>query len=377
VVRVPLRAILSAPQFIYHLSAPQALDDFGLATRLSYFLWKSMPDAELSDAAREGRLSDPAVLTQQADRMLSDPRSERFVRDFAGQAFRLYELRATTPDPGLYPEYDSQLGQAMARETELFLAEILDKDLGIGNLIDADFTFLNRRLAEHYDIDGVAGQQMRKVTLPTDSPRGGLLTQASIHKITANGTTTSPVPRGNWVLANLLGKPAAPPPAGVEGLEPDTRGTTTIREQLSAHRSEPVCNTCHRTIDPPGFALESFDPIGGFRTRYRIPGGEVEVAGVKYPAPYREGPAVDSSGTTPQGNAFSGIEEYKRLLLEHDIDQVARNVISQLLVYATGAEIEFADRDEVERITATLSDRGYPLKTMIREVVKSDLFRRR
>ena len=161
-------------------------------------------------------------------------------------------MRQTSPDSGLYPEYDDRLGQAMRQETELFLTELIAEDLSVDHLIDADFTFVNRRLAEHYGLEGVVGQQMRKVELPADSPRGGILTQASIHKITANGTTTSPVPRGNFVLANLLGTPAPPPPADVGSLEPDTRGTTTIREQLTAHRANPVCASCHRSIDPPG-----------------------------------------------------------------------------------------------------------------------------
>ena len=371
-VRVPLRAILSAPPFLYHAGAPGELDDFGLATRLAYFLWRSMPDEELFDLAGQGRLSESAVLTAQVDRMLDDSKTARFVEDFAGQAFRLYELRATAPDPQLYPEFEDRLGQAMAQETELFLAELVAENLGVGHLIDADFTFLNRRLAEHYDIPGVEGQQMRKVTLPADSPRGGLLTQASIHKITANGTTTSPIPRGNFVLANLLGQPAPPPPAGVTAIEPDTRGTTTIREQLDAHRSSPVCANCHRTIDPPGFALESFDPIGGFRTRYRVSGG-----GSRRRAAFSEGAPVDASGITPDGDTFSGIEDYKRLLLRHETDQVARHLASQLLVFSTGAEIEFADRDTVEAIVAQGRSDGHPVRTMIHRVVESDLFRSR
>ncbi len=375
-VRVPLRAILSATPFLFQAGAPGTLDDFALATRLSYFLWRSLPDDELFDLARDHRLSDPTVLAAQVDRMLDDAKAQRFVTDFVGQAFRLYELKATAPDSGLYPEYDDRLGQAMAGETEQFLAEVIAEDLGVGHLIDADFTFVNRRLAEHYGIPGIEGQQMRKVTLPADSPRGGLLTQASVLKITANGTTTSPVPRGNFVLANLLGQPAPPPPAGVGAIEPDTRGTTTIREQLDAHRSSPVCASCHRVIDPPGFALESFDPIGGFRTNYRISRGESE-AGSRYARRYQEGPSVDAGGVTPDGAAFAGIEEYKQILLEHEVDQVARHVASQLLVYATGAEIEFADRDEVERILEQGRDRGYPLKTMIHQVVRSDLFGRR
>ncbi len=367
-VREPLRAILIAPAFVYHVgSQGTALDDFQVATRLSYFLWRSMPDRELLDLAAAGRLSDGEVLAGQVDRMLDDPKSERFIEDFAGQAFRLYEMNATTPDKALYPEYDSRLGQAMARETRLFLAELVAENLSVGNLIDSDFTFLNRRLAEHYGIDGVTGQYMRKVAIPEDSPRGGLLTQASIHKITANGTTTSPVPRGNFVLANLLGQPAPPPPAGVEGLEPDTRGATTIREQLDRHRTDTVCNSCHRNIDPPGFALESFDPIGGFREAYRIP-GEEGAGG------YREGLPVDVTGTTPQGQVFVGIEEYKKLLYGNELEQVARHLASQLIAFATGAPVEFADRDDVESLLGTVKDEGYPLRSMIREVAKSDLF---
>ena len=377
-VRVPLRAILSAPPFLYHQGGePGEMDDFGLATRLSYFLWRSTPDADLFELAGEGRLSDPDVLARQVDRMLGDDRNQRFVRDFAGQAFRLYELKATSPDAGLYPEYDDRLGQAMQRETELFLAELIAGNHGVGSLIDADFTFVNRRLAEHYRLPSVGGQHMRRVELPANSPRGGLLTQASVLKVTANGTTTSPVPRGNFVLANLLGQPAAPPPAGVEGLEPDTRGTTTIREQLDAHRSNPVCASCHRVIDPPGFALESFDPIGGFRTNYRATGGEMTFGGFTVPAPYVDGPPVDASGVTPGGDAFADIRDYKRLMLRNDLEQVARNLSSQLLVFSTGAEVEFADRDAVEGIIARLRADDYPIRTLIHEVVRSDLFRSR
>ena len=376
-VRVPLRAILSAPAFLYQMGDAGALDDFALASRLSYFLWRSMPDERLFDAARAGRLSDPAVLAGHVDRMLDDAKAERFVEDFAGQAFRLYELRATTPDAGLYPEYDDRLGQAMARETELFLRELVGENHGVDHLIAADFTFVNRRLAEHYGLSGVAGQQMRKVSLPDDSPRGGLMTHASVLKVTANGTTTSPVPRGNFVLASLLGKPPAPPPPGIEGLEPDTRGTTTIREQLTAHRGNPVCASCHRVIDPPGFALESFDPIGAFRTNYRASGGQATYGDFTVPLPFSEGPPVDPSGVTPGGDAFAGIEEYKALMLRDDLEQVARHLASQLLVYSTGAEIEFADRDAVETVVARLTDRGYPVRSMIHEVVQSDLFRSR
>ena len=236
---------------------------------------------------------------------------------------------------------------------------------------------MNRRLAEHYRLPGVAGQQMRKVALPDGNPRGGLMTHASVLKVTANGTTTSPVPRGNFVLANLLGQPPAPPPPGIEGLEPDTRGTTTIREQLTAHRENPVCASCHRVIDPPGFALESFDPVGGFRTNYRASGGQMDYGGFTVDLPFRDGPPVDPSGVTPAGDAFAGIADYKDLMLRNDVEQMARHLASQFLVYSTGAEIEFADRDAVETVVARLDDRGYPVRSMIHEVVQSDLFRSR
>lgn len=380
-LRVPLRAILSAPPFLFHGTAPLAenealLDDYGLATRLAYFLWRSPPDARLLALAAQGSLSDDATLAAEVERLLDDPRSERFVNDFAGQAFRLYELHATTPDAGLYPEYDERLGQAMAAETELFFAELIDDNRSVGHLVDADFTFVNRRLAEHYGIDDVAGQDMRRVDLPPESVRGGLLAQAAIHKLTANGTTSSPVPRGNFVLANLLGQPAPPPPPNVAGLEPDTRGATTIREQLQAHRENPMCATCHTVIDPPGLALESFDPIGGFRTTYRASGDEVEVNGDRYPGPYKEGLPVDPSGITPEGVAFAGFADYQRFLLGQKLDLVARHVVSELLVLATGAEVGFADRRERDAIVAAVATDDYPLRTMIHEVAKSDLFRR-
>ncbi|MYE25152.1 MAG: DUF1592 domain-containing protein, partial [Gammaproteobacteria bacterium] len=355
----------------------ETLDEYALATRLSYFLWRSMPDDELFALAAEGRLSDPAVMAEQVERMLADAKSERFVKDFAGQAFRLYEMNATTPDAGLYPEFDERLGQAMVAETELFLAQLIGENLGAANLVAADFTFVNRRLAEHYGLTGIEGQHMRRVPLPGDSVRGGLLSQASIHKITANGTTTSPVPRGNFVLANVLGQPAPPPPPNVAGLEPDTRGTTTIREQLAAHRSNPMCASCHVTIDPPGLAMESFDPIGGFREVYRASGEEVLGSdGQTYPGPYKEGLPVDASGVTPEGEVFAGFEEYREFLVREKLEDVAQHFVSQLLVLATGAEVQFADREARDRIVAKLAGNDYPVRSMIHEVAQSDLFRR-
>ncbi len=373
--RASLRAILCDPSFLFLTTDAEGLDDVALASRLSYFLWRSMPDSELLKVASKRGLSKDSILRQQVDRMLADSKCKRFVHDFAGQAFRLYEIKATTPDKGLYPEYDDRLGQAMARETQLFLAELVTKNLGVGSLIDGNFTFLNRRLAMHYGVEGIRGQQMRRVELPTSSSRGGLLTQASILKITANGTTTSPVSRGNFVLANLMGQPAPAPPEGVGNIEPDTRGTMTVREQLNAHRSSPQCATCHQKIDPPGFALEAFDPIGGLRSHYRIPGGELRFGDFVVPAPYKQGAPVDSSGKTSDGHAFQGVDEYKKILLENELDQLARHLASQFLVFSTGAEITFADRDAVETIVSRGRERGHPIRDMIHEVVRSDLFR--
>lgn len=378
VVRIPLRAILSSPQFLYHGGDAGELDDFALAARLSYFLWKSMPDKELYILALFGKLSEPEVLARQVDRMLDDEKSMRFVKDFVGQWLRLREIGATTPSEKLYPEYDDVLHRAISRETELFFAELIAEDLGVRNIIDSDFTFVNRRLAEHYGVPGIEGQQMRKVVLAEDSPRGGILTQASILKITANGTVTSPVRRGNFVLTNLLGQPPSPPPPNVNSnIEPDTRGTTTIRETLSKHRTIETCASCHRTIDPPGFALESFDPIGGFRTRYRStqegdqPEGKLFGRAIHE---YKDGLEVDPSDVTPDGKSFSGIGEFKEILLQQE-DQIARNFISQLVVYATGGEIQFADRDELSKINEQTRDAGYPVRSIIHEIVQSNLFR--
>jgi len=379
-VRVPLRSILSSPQFLFFAGEPGELDDFALASRLSYFLWKSMPDEELFGLAKAGRLSDPTVLARQVDRMLNDKKSIRFIQDFLGQWLRLYDINATTPDVHLYPEYDDVLNQAIVKETELFFAELIEKNLSVSNLIDSDFTFLNRRLADHYGIrenrgKKITGQQFQKVTLPKDSPRGGVLTQASVLKVTANGTVTSPVTRGIFVLTNLLGTPPDPPLPNVGSIEPDTRGKTTIRETLAAHRNSETCARCHREIDPPGFALESFDPIGGFRTRYRATSGrQIPFQSILRFKAYNLGPRVDASGVTAEGKKFSGIVEFKKHLLEQQ-DQIAHHFISQLIVYATGAEIQFADREQVAEIAKQTRQEGYPVRTIIHKIVQSTLFR--
>ena len=370
--RIPLRAILTSPQFLLMPGEPGQLNDHALATRLSYFLWKSLPDEELLKLAKSKQLSQPSVLTKQVERLLSDKKADRFVKDFVGQWLRLYAINATTPDGKLYPEYDELLGWSLPQETEAFVWELIRENLPVRNLIDSEFAFANRRLARHYGLKTVAGQRMQRVKLPKNSVRGGILTQAAILKTTANGTVTSPVTRGNFVLTSLLGTPPSPPPPGVGSIEPDTRGKTTIREILKAHRKIETCAKCHRSIDPPGFALESFDPIGGFRTNYRATATGFSAFLTKNG--YRKGPKVDASGETSAGQKFKGIRQFKKLLLKQQ-DQVARNLISQLIVYSTGGEIEFADRDEIERIVKVTKPQGFRVRDIIHEVVKSRLFR--
>ena len=375
-LRAVLRAMFSSPEFLYHRAEPGPLDDYALATRLSYFLWKSLPDDQLFLLASEGKLADPKVLASEVDRMLDDKKAQRFVEDFLDQWLELEDIDATRPDAQLYPEYDDVLRQAMLEETRRFFSELIWGDLGARELIDSDFTFLNRRLAVHYGIPGIEGLEFQKERLPDGSPRGGILTQASVLKVTANGTNTSPVPRGNFVLSNLLGTPPSKPPPNVGAIEPDTRGATTIREELAAHRNVKSCARCHQYIDPPGFALESFDPIGGFRTRYRstgkgdMPGERLFGRRIRE---YRLGQPVDASGSIVGGREFSDVREFKKLLMEKE-ELVAEHLLRQLVAYATGAEIQFADREELERMLRETRAQGYGVRGMIHAVIQSGIF---
>ena len=376
-LRVPLTAILNSPKFLFFTENDGYLSDFGLANRLAYFIWRSMPDDELLSLAENGQLSEIDVLETQVERLLDDEKALRFVHDFVGQALRLNEMQATTPDAGLYPEFDDRLAKAMVAETELFFQELVVSNLSISNFVDADFTFLNRRLAEHYGIPNVDDQHMRKVDLPEDNIRGGFLSQAAIHKVTANGTTTSPVSRGNFVLANVLGQPSPPPPPNVAGLEPDIRGTTTIRDQLAAHRTNPVCASCHLNIDPPGFAMEQFNAIGGFREKYRVFGPPIEADGRTFPGQYSLGLDVQSDGITQDGDRFQGFQQYQKILVDRKLKYIAQHFASQLFVMATGADVEFADRDAVAAVVAKSADAQYPVRSLIHDVAQSELFRSR
>lgn len=377
VTRVAFWALFTSPQFLFHNADPGPLNDHALATRLSYFLWKSLPDEELFKLAETKQLTNPKVLTAQVDCMLNAPKAERFIIDFLDQWAGLRNIDATTPDDKLYLDYDDILRQAMLKETRLFFREMIAEDLPARNLIDSNFAFLNRRLARHYGFPGIEGEQFRRVALPRSRIRGGLMTQASILKVTANGTVTSPVKRGAFVLTTLLGTPPSSPPPDIGSIEPDTRGTTTIRETLNKHRNTAACASCHRHIDPPGFALECFDPIGGYRTRYRSTDkgshSGHKIRG-RWVHEYKLGRPVNSSGVTEDGKKFNGIREYKKILLSREED-VARNLVSNLIEYSTGGRIQFADRAEIDQIVSELKADGYRVRSMIHKVIRSQIFR--
>ncbi|MFN0078028.1 MAG: DUF1592 domain-containing protein [Prosthecobacter sp.] len=366
-IRVGLSAIMIAPEFLFLREAPGRLDASALASRLSYFLWSSTPDEELLTLAEQGKLSDSTTLRAQVERMLKSPKAAAFTTNFTGQWLSLRDLDFTMPNHIVYPHFDEMLRASMQRETELFFDEVLKDDLSIANFIASDFTMLNGRLAKHYGIDGVSGWEFQKVKLAPESHRGGLLTMASVLKVTANGTSTSPVIRGAWVLDRILGTPPKPPPENVSALEPDTRGTTTIREQLAKHRQIESCASCHVEIDPPGFALESFDVIGGYRDKYVLDGR---------PANFRTGKPVDPADVLPDGRAFKNIDEFKQLLLA-DQDQIARALATKLITYATGGPPQRIDRTKIDAIVAKAKAKNLGFRTLIHEIVASELFQRK
>lgn len=370
-MRVGLKGVLVSPHFLFIPERGPRLNDFELASRLSLFLWNSMPDEQLFQLAATNQLHQPEVLREQVERLLNDPKSTSFNNSFTGQWLSLRSIDATLPDGTLYPEYDDILKTSMLKETSLFFNEVLSLDLPLTNFISSDFSFLNARLAKHYRIPGIEGMELRKVQLPADSHRGGLLTMGSVLKVTANGTTTSPIIRGAWVLERMLGTPPPKPPGDIEAIEPDIRGATTIREQLAKHRNQQSSASCHRAIDPPGFALESFDVIGGWREHYRATGTPREVNGRRVRV--WDGPAVDAADVLPDGRRFSNIDDYKQLLLE-DKDQLARNLAEKLLAYSTGATPALSDKPQIEAIVSRVRDRNYGFRSLIHEVVQSDLF---
>ena len=376
-------AALTSPEFLFlagdakeETSFFSNNEQFALASRLSYWIWNGPPDEPLLAAARARNLSQPEVMRAHLDRMLADPRSQRFYVDFTRQWLELSRVEETTPDPVLYPEYRFLLHEGLANETPAFLRELVTNNLPVRSLLQPGFAMLTQRLAEHYGITGVEGVEVRKVPLATDSLRGGLLGQAAILKLTANGTTTSPVKRGVWVSDRLLNDPAPPPPPGISAIDPDTRGTTTVREQLDRHRSDASCAACHAKIDAPGFALEAFDPVGGFRERYRSNGaGDVppEKGRTTWRVEYKLGPTVDPSGTLRDKRTFRDTSEFVSLLASDD-EKLARAFVSHLSRYATGAEVSYADRAKIQRIVDAAKAEGYGLRSLFYALAESGMF---
>lgn len=360
-----LKTVLCSPGFLYLENSTAEdteltsglLNSNALAARLSYFLWASMPDRELAELGVSEKLQHSDALAAQVERMLSDEKVDAFIEGFLGSWLTLRELGSTAPDRSAFRNfYHYDLDTAMRQETQLFVRELLDKNLSIENFLDSDFTFVNKRLAQHYGMDDAPdGNGFERVSL-TDRRRGGLLGQASVLTVTANGIDTSPVVRGVWLLENILGTPPAPPPPDVEPIDPDVRGATTIRDQLEKHRSVATCNDCHRRIDPPGFALENFDPIGGWRQSYG------------------RNKKIDSSGQLATGQKFAGVEEFKTLLLQRK-DLFARALTQKLLSYSIGRSFELSDRPHIDQIVADLTRKGGGLRDLIKLVVLSEPFR--
>jgi hypothetical protein len=372
-------AMLSSPAFLYLDEKAGLLDGQALHRRLSYFLWNGPPDRHGNARSSEGepRVADLGNLV---DQLLEDRRSDRFIAAFLDYWLDLRDLNANTPDAAIYPDYylDELLTESSILETRMFFRELIDQDLPVRNLIDSDFAFVNQRLAEHYGLPEVEGVRLRRIELPEDSPRGGLLTQASVLRVTANGTTTSPVVRGAWVTERILGTEIPSPPSGVDAVEPDIRGAKTIREQLEKHRSIETCNACHAKFDPIGFGLESFDIAGGWRDQYRSLGDQGEIVqgfgknGHKFT--FKLAQPVDCTGTMRSGVSFEDVRGLKRLLVA-DERQIARNLLHRLIAYSTGAPVTFGDRGIVEGILDQARPSEYGVRSLIHALVASKLFR--
>lgn len=372
-----VNTLLTAPDFLCVVEQPGRLNDFALASRLAYFLWNSTPDDALLDLARRGRLGDAQVLREQTERLLKDPKSQRFVNGFLDQWLGLWGIDNTTPDKDLYPEYDDELKLASLLETQSTFRRMLDEDLSVRDFVAPSWSLVNGRLAQHYGLAGVNGFALRPVNLPADTPFGGLWTQAATMKVTANGTLTSPVKRGVWVAERLLGLTIPPPPPNVDPVDPDTRGAKTLREQLALHSSQGSCKACHARFDPYGFALESFDVTGAFRTRYREADpdyAKLSPAERRGRTRWRDGLPVDCSGTTPTGAAFADVRELRRMLAQQP-EQLARGVTRHLLTYATGAPATPLDQPAVDAIAKSAAPRQYGLRTLVQAVVQSETFR--
>ena len=333
------------------------MQDLELASRLSYFLWSSMPDEELLATAESGKLRAPGVMDAQIKRMLVDPKASSFADNFAGQWLETRNLDSIKPDPGKFPEWGPELRDAMKAETRLFFEHMLKENRPLVEFIDANYTFLNERLAKHYGIEGVTGGDFRRVDLATNQ-RGGVLGQAGVLTVSSYPTRTSPVIRGKYVLQNILGSAPPPPPADVPPLDEDSVGSTgSMRQSLEKHRSNAVCASCHNRMDTLGFGLENYDAIGRWRTK----DGKFD---------------IDVSGTFPNGKAFTTPAEM-RTHLRGDLPDFARCLTEKMLTYALGRGLERYDRRTVEEIDRKLDAAGYPFQTMVYEIARSLPFQSR
>jgi Protein of unknown function (DUF1592)/Protein of unknown function (DUF1588)/Protein of unknown function (DUF1585)/Protein of unknown function (DUF1587)/Protein of unknown function (DUF1595)/Planctomycete cytochrome C len=359
-IQFALERMLVDPDFLLRVHAPSAdaaRKNIELASRLSFFLWSSIPDDRLLSLAERGQLTSAAVLEQEVKRMLADPRAGALVDDFAAQWLNLRRVDEVVVDPDRYPNYDLSLMQAMRRETELFVASTIHEDRSLVDLLDADYTFVNERLARHYGISGVYGSRFRRVTLPNHDQRGGLLAHGALLATTSYPDRTSPVLRGKWLLNNIFGLPVPPPPPGVDTNLTDKPGArpASIRERLAAHRKNPSCSSCHSTIDPLGFALENFDVIGGWRT--------VDESGRR----------VDATGTTVSGASIDGLPGLRAVLLERP-EQFPRTVTEKLLAYALGRPLDYYDRPAVRQIVRDAAPQKYRWSSIVLGIVKSPAF---
>jgi hypothetical protein len=357
-IRVALQAVLVSPNFLFRGerspvsrtgASSEWVDEFALASRLSYFLWSSMPDAELFRLAEHGQLR--RQLPAQVLRMIRDGKSRAFVENFSGQWLQLRNLRISAPDPQVFPAFNEALRSAMATEAELFVAAILEENRSLLEFLGADFTFLNEPLARFYGIQGVQGDAFRRVNLQ-GTGRGGLLTQAAILTLTSNPTRTSPVKRGKWVLDNLLGTPPPPPPPNIPELKSAAELKGTLRQRMEQHRENPMCASCHDRMDPIGFAMEHFDGIGAWRDK----DGDA---------------AIDASGRFSSGECFDGAIGLKRHLLTARRDEFIECVTRKLLTYALGRGLEYYDQCAVDRITLAISREGYRFQDLIVEIARS------
>jgi hypothetical protein len=365
------QAVLCSDLFLY-LREPN--DNFAVADRLSHFLTNSWPDAQLLGS----RLRDSSVLQRETNRLIDGAGFERFVKNFTGYWLNLRHLRRDDPDKRLYPEYqlDEYLVDSLERETLAFFTAMVRDNLPIRNLVEADFLFVNERLARHYGLEPVYGSAIQRVAVPKGSPLGGLLTQGAILKITANGVSTSPVLRGAWIMDRILGDPPAPPPPGVPAVEPDIRGAKTIRDLLAMHTKSSTCAGCHAKFDPAGLALENFDVMGRWRTHYRGTAEGDRITGIDHTGhdfAYTVAGAVDASGTLADGRRFRDVRDLKAIFAANP-RQLARNLLHQLTVYATGTPVRFSDRAEIEKMLDSCAAGGYRTRDLVHALVRSRVF---